>query len=60
MKNKQRMQTEIRVLKSEPYNDLSRTRNIYMEIQENQMIFSKNRSNTLLNYFLGLKNDSNL
>ena len=54
MKNKQRMQTEIRVLKSEPYNDLSRTRNIYiyMEIQENQMIFSKNRSNTLLNYFL--------
>ena len=52
MKNKERMQTEIRVLKSEPYNDLSRTRNIYMEIQENQMIFSKNRSNTLLNYFL--------
>ena len=41
MKNKQRMQTEIRVLKSEPYNDLSRTRNIYMEIQENQMIFLK-------------------
>ena len=49
MKNKQQMQTESEFWKASLTNDLLRARNIYMEIQENQMIF-KNRINTLEPY----------
>ena len=52
------MRAEIRVLKSNPYNDLSWTRNIHGKFMKNWMISLIIWITHYLNHFLGLNNDS--